>query len=409
MAFKLRYMGTKRQLAPIVADVLCSTQPGVILDIFSGMCAVGSEIGERRQVWNNDAQSFASTVADALFTSQELLPPLSATLELIFDDYKQNRSELERRFAALLDEEARAIKAESVTSLLRYGAKLSAEYLSPSTLRERTRLRGAPRTFPYRLFTNTYADSYFGLQQCIDIDSIRFAIDQALRRHRLNQDQRNWLLIALGQSMIRVANTTGHFAQYLELKEGNQKFYLRQRKKKLWEEFLEALADNSPIGSSRWRRGNQVFNEDSIDVLQSLAKRRDLPSAVFADAPYTNDQYSRYYHVLETLMKYDYPSVSGKGRYRHDRFRSAFSLKSQVAGAFDQLVNKCAALGSDIVLSYPTNGLLHQIGESPQRLLNRHYNRVEIAYDIDRHHSTFGASKGIVWAPVTERIYWARQ
>ena len=67
-------MGTKRNIAPMVADIICSAQQGVVLDAFSGICAIGQSIGERCPVWNNDIQIFPVHVARALFTS-ELLPP----------------------------------------------------------------------------------------------------------------------------------------------------------------------------------------------------------------------------------------------------------------------------------------------------------------------------------------------
>lgn len=37
----ISYMGTKRPLAPLVADLASDCQPGPCLDLFAGMCAVG--------------------------------------------------------------------------------------------------------------------------------------------------------------------------------------------------------------------------------------------------------------------------------------------------------------------------------------------------------------------------------
>lgn len=77
-------MGTKRQLAPLVTDVASSCQnDGPLLDLFSGMCSVGSEVAAHRQVWTNDAQVFASTVAKAYFTSSDLPLILDQALELL--------------------------------------------------------------------------------------------------------------------------------------------------------------------------------------------------------------------------------------------------------------------------------------------------------------------------------------
>jgi adenine-specific DNA-methyltransferase len=373
------------------------------------MCAVGTEVGERRQIWNNDAQVFASTVAEAFFTSQELLPSLSCTIELLFNDYEQNLFALQEKYASHLTEERRVIESGKINRLLAYLKKHANECLTEERIQERSHLSTACDTFPYRLFSITYADGYFGMQQSIEIDSIAYAIDQNFKREDISHDQRNWLLIALGQAMLRVANTTGHFAQYLQLKECNLAFYLSQRKKSVWAEFVSCISDNSPIGGARWRRRNKVFNEDSVNLLASLRTRSVQPSAIYADPPYTDDQYSRYYHVYETLIKYDYPPIASKGRYRPDRFRSVFSLRGQVAAAFESLVNNAAAIGADLIVSYPSSGLLHEIGETPERFLRRHYNKVEVSYSIEHEHSTLGASKGAAKSPVTEIIYWARQ
>src|SRR5689334_4581572 len=82
MSFDFSYMGTKKRLAPIVAAVIAELKPGIALDLFSGMCAIGEKLAPDRQVWNNDVQLFAATVARALFTSDEqcVSPVLAAEL-----------------------------------------------------------------------------------------------------------------------------------------------------------------------------------------------------------------------------------------------------------------------------------------------------------------------------------------
>ncbi len=64
---QVSYMGTKQSIASRVADVIADSPPGPLLDLFSGMCAIGSAVAPSRQVWCNDVQVFASTVARAFF------------------------------------------------------------------------------------------------------------------------------------------------------------------------------------------------------------------------------------------------------------------------------------------------------------------------------------------------------
>lgn len=408
MGFQLSYMGTKKQSAPAVAEVISSAQPGILLDAFAGMCAVGEAVGDGRQLWNNDVQAFASRVAHALFISKDLAPSISEAADILFNNFQKNLSSLEQRFEEQLVEECAAFESACLESVIEYVNTFSALYSSLERIKERIRLSKKPRTFPYRLFTITYADGYFGLRQCMEIDSIVYAIDQALAIPVISQDQRDWLLLALGQSMRLVANTTGHFAQYLKPKQSNIVRYLKQRRRAVWEAFTRCVGESFPIGNASWRSRNKVFNCDSLDLLTLIKTAKEQPSVVYADPPYTDDQYSRYYHVLETLVMYDYPQIAGEGRYRPDRFVTAFSQKRKVGEAFERLVGDVAAIGADLIVSYPANGLLHETSDNPRTFLNRHYRRVEVADTFRHQHSTFGASNGVASAAVTEVIYWAR-
>lgn len=407
MGFNLSYMGTKKQIAPVVAQAINSAQPGIFLDAFSGMCAVGSEIGDKRQVWNNDVQIFSSRVAEALFTSKDLPLPFATAIDILFNNYERNVELLHAANADQLETEREVFesgKLQDILACLDRPSGTTHLTTRPEKCLKHSKLAEANC---YDLFTVTYANSYFSLKQCIEIDSIVFAIDKAFESQLISQDHRSWLLISLGRVMRACSNTTGHFAQYLVPNKRNLSRYLRQRHRSIWKEYHGSLATISPIGTVRWRSRNKVFNCNSIELLDTLKITKHLPSVIYADPPYTNDQYSRYYHILETLIRYDYPKVTGKGRYRPDRFQTPFSQKSKVFEAFDSFIRKSANLGSDIVMSYPTNGLLHEIGASPLMFFKKYYSKVEICCEIEHQHSTLGASKGPANTSVTEIIYWA--
>ena len=82
----------------------------------------------------------------------------------------------------------------------------------------------------------------------------------------------------------------------------------------------------------------------------------------YLDPPYTTDHYSRFYHVLETLVKYDYPSLERKkyhgemrimnGRYRNDRFQSNYCIPSKGYGEFERIIKMINKTGAAIVMSY---------------------------------------------------------
>jgi hypothetical protein len=78
----IRYMGSKRALAPSIAYKISEDHPrSVVLDVFAGMCAVGTELAPRHPVFTNDIHVFAQVVADALFVAD----PIPALQSLIRD------------------------------------------------------------------------------------------------------------------------------------------------------------------------------------------------------------------------------------------------------------------------------------------------------------------------------------
>ena len=62
--------------------------------------------------------------------------------------------------------------------------------------------------------------------------------------------------------------------------------------------------------------------------------------------------YSRFYHILETLVRYDYPEVKFKGRYRIGRYQSDYCIKTEVTEAFREMFKGVKEKQSDLILSY---------------------------------------------------------
>lgn len=392
-------MGTKREIAPAVADVVNSAAPGIVLDIFAGMCSVGEALAQSRQVWTNDVQIFAFEVATALFTDCDLPLDRLRISDFHFDIYLSHKDTISKAFISSINKEEKLLESQNFETF-------EARYNDFKECLALDLAKFAPGQ--HSLFTSVYADTFFGLRQSVEIDSILAAIDHIGDRGTTTFDQRRWLKIALGRAMLRTANSTGHFAQYLKPKVGSFRTFLRQRRREIWAEWLNSSDEIEPVGANDWRKGNKSFNKDCLNLLPQLSSSCIKPSVIYADPPYTDDQYSRYYHILETLILYDYPKVSGAGVYRTDRFRTPFSIKTQVASALDSMVKSIADTGADIVLSYPTNGLLYEAGYNPQEIMRKHFSRVETCYAISHDHSTFGASKGLAKSQVTEQIFLGR-
>jgi adenine-specific DNA-methyltransferase len=401
-------MGTKRELAPFVSRLIADCGEGPFLDLFAGTCSVASAVGANREIWSNDTQLFATEVARALTMSRDFPMRSARAADLLFPAYQKNMTALTERLAPFLAREREAIEAGSVPAVQRLHAEIPSVLNDSNVAAARARLARRPKTFPYRLFAYSYGGTYFGLRQSVQMDSVRFAIDQASASGRLGASDRRWLLLALCQSAARVATSTGHFAQYLKIGAKNKRWFCAQRKRSVWIGMLDAIDDFFPIGPARWRLQNRVFRRDAVSLLKYLRSRKESPGVIYADPPYTQDQYSRYYHIYETLLLYDYPRITGTGRYRGNRYTSQFSMKRHVMDSIEKLISHSASLSCELVLSYPENGLLDEPSKTIRNALKSHYAAVDEPVVVNHIHSSMGASKGSESSPVKELIFRAR-
>jgi adenine-specific DNA-methyltransferase len=246
-----------------------------------------------------------------------------------------------------------------------------------------------------------FAAGYLSLQQAVEADAIRFAIDK-----QFETEERDWLLASWISAISVLVNAPGHTAQYL--KPNTESAYariVRTWARSVWEEFHVALTRIVPLGTKAWRASNTVLVGDALDLVATSQLRG--VGAVYADPPYTKDQYSRYYHMYETLYLYDYPGSFGVGRNRPDRFTTSFSLKSCVVAAFHDLCRNTARLGVPLVLSYPAEGLLSVAGAAIPEVANLYFDSVQVS-SFEIGHSTMGASTGKSKKIATENIYVCR-
>jgi adenine-specific DNA-methyltransferase len=407
MSIAFTYMGTKRRIANHVAEIIDGARRGPLLDLFAGMSSVGLAVMPRRNLWCNDVQHFAHTVAKATFTSRTA-PLLTAAKTLaILDFAARNQSKLKLQFSDELSAEDDLLNSSNLRKVKNFNSELVRKCCSRTARAARTESRRKPDRTPYSLFTVTYSGGYIGLRQAIDIDSFRFAIDELKRSGQIDAEQHRWMLLALCKALAKVANTTGHFAQYLDVKEETLTRFLAKRRRAIFREWVAGMTELTPAGTSAWRHENRAFRQDAKALLRKLHSGDQLPSVVYADPPYTADHYSRYYHLWETLLRYDYPEPSGHGLYRADRFISHFSIKTKVEQEFRSLITAASSLGVELVLNYPENGLLANPRRTLIKLLRQSFKHAEIAAAIAHQHSTLGASKGVEKEDVTELIFYA--
>ncbi|WP_205696028.1 DNA adenine methylase [Conexibacter sp. SYSU D00693] len=408
---RIRYMGNKQALATKVAG-LCApyarTRP--LVDLFGGMCSVAGAVAPSgRSAYVNDVQAFATLVARCVVASPNGPPSRDRAEAVLAEPYRRNLLALRERFARELATE-KHVHRKARPDI--YGAAARSWAHAGNDLAvaaEVAGLRLSP-AFPYRLATLTFAWGYFGLQQAIEIDSLRYAIDHVRDQSVTDTDEDAWLKVALLQAASRSASAPGHFAQFLrgETDSGLARV-LSSRRRSPWDTFLDDLASLRPYGTREWRLNNAVFEGDALDLGRTLDRHglRD-PPVFYADPPYSKEHYSRYYHVLETLTRYDYPESNGMGRYRPDRFRTRFSIKSKVLDALVELCQMTASRDGVLLLSYPSSGLLTGgLGMDLAEVLRGHFKKVTLAIDAPASHSTLGARHGKARQAVSEYVWVA--
>lgn len=394
----VRYMGTKRHMADHVRDAIADLGPvGRVVDLFSGMGSVAESLQETASVVTNDAMSFTAALSRARFKGADRNTSPAEVVERLRAIYETRVRELEREYKAELKWEAAALDG-SRTDLLDYMGK--AQHVGNSSARRRAARVAAQSSGSdhYSLASLYFSAGYLSLRQAIQVDASRAAIDADP-----HLDERDWMLGAWIAATSVLVNAPGHTAQFLRPNSSSaHSRIVRTWNRSIWEEFSVALDTVSQVGTEAWRQDNSVYVGDALDLV-SAGELQDI-GTVYADPPYTKDQYSRYYHMYETLYRYDFPDSSGAGRNRSDRFTTGFSLKSAVVASFHDLCRNVARMRVPLVISYPSSGLLGDAGESVSEIARQYFGNVQtLSYNAN--HSTMGASTGASKKSATENLY----
>jgi adenine-specific DNA-methyltransferase len=407
---RIRYMGNKHQLAGEVAMFCESLSPRRrLVDLFGGMGSVaGAAASSGRNVWVNDIQHYAQLATRCVLASTEDPPTADVARRVLLPAYRANLAALRERYTAALRAEQRVLRSGDAGELRRLQDAWHHAANDDDVADEVSALRVRGADGPARLAVLLFAWGYFGLRQAAELDSIRYAIDHAHKREALSDEAADWLRLAMLQTASRIASAPGHFAQYLRpTSNTGARRILAARRRATWDSLLQDVAAIRPYGSAAWRADNRILGYDALAIWPHLDALDVGPAIYYADPPYSKEHYSRYYHVLETLSRYDYPDAHGMGRYRPDRFRSTFAVKTEVLGSIRAIAANVAERSGVLLLSYPSTGLLTvRLGTDPAALLSEHFAHVSLAVERRARHSTLGGRHGAAGQDVVEYV-WA--
>lgn len=226
-----------------------------------------------------------------------------------------------------------------------------------------------------------YERRYFTEDNAARIDTVRTMIENW--KDLLAPQEHALLLTDLVRAVSAVSNVAGTYGCYL---------------KKWKQRALEPLK-LKPSGFVSGSGGGHSVT--SLDVQQALESKST--AIVYADPPYTKRQYAAYYHVLETIVRNDSPTLTGTTGLRNwETHSSDFCYKRKAEGAMERLLK--ATDCEHFFLSYSDDG---QIPHSRlQELLGAFGKASFQELNLKRYRSSSLPHKGPM---VAERLYHVRK
>lgn len=369
----IKYMGSKRNIIDFIIDAVDEIDPQNekrIYDIFSGSSVVSGAFRNLRPVSSNDIQQYSSVLSKIYLQNYDWDTISDLEIQTFIDSCRTTFENTLRELEVIIPD---------YTSI-------SYEDMLEMENSHRNFINKEFNGFDH-VFIQRFSGTYWSLEQCAQIDSIVSVI-----RENFAQDHffHNLALGSLMFSMAYCSQSTGHYAQYRDLTEDNFEDILIYRKKdilNLFEQKVYSLKEYYN-GENNSEFIHEITNGDYLDAINNSEEQ----SIIYADPPYQFVHYSRFYHALETLVRYDYPEVRYKGRYRTDRHQSPFCIKTKVKDAFETMFTSVIRKNSILILSYSNSGMisLEDLIQLAEGLSDKY--EIELK-SMDYQHSTMGRQK----------------
>ncbi len=365
-----KYMGSKRSILDFVIGAIDEiyTADSKVCDLFAGTSVLSGALGKLVPMHSNDIQEYSSVLSKTYLSNYDW----GRHSETLLDDLLIEANAHVRDF-----------KEKYPNLIYTYSAEMTMKQFVHLEKQQQQLLDLNFDNSSYHLFTKYYSGTYWSFEQCLWIDALR----------RVAEDYRDTpvyyvILSSLMYGMSYCSQSTGHYAQYRDAKNESSKNDI----------LIYRLRDIRPYFESKFNQLKQHLGGNDLGhTVTSLDYRKCLDkiepgTLVYADPPYAFVHYSRFYHAMETLVKYDYPQVDHKGRYRSDRHQSPFGRKTEVKKAFQDLFLGIKKKKSNLILSYSNTGMI-----SLEEIIQIATDSIGKIYDVsykeqDYKHSTMGRS-----------------
>jgi adenine-specific DNA methylase len=360
----MKYMGSKREMLRNGLGCLLERESETaerVVDLFAGSGSVAwfaaNQLGKR--VLAADLQAFAAVLSAAVVERTVALNPQTVISEWLARVAKIRQNRKHWHTAATLDD-ARV----NTTTWVRRARELC------GMVSRQCRI------------TRAYGGHYFSPTQALTLDTMLACLPA-------ESHARNVCLAASIVSASECAASPGHTAQPFQPTRTAACFL---REAWLRDPLLYAGRAVELLCPMRAKVRGKAVVADALAVASTL-REGDL---VFVDPPYSDVQYSRFYHVLETVARGVCGPVAGTGRYppAAERPVSPFSRRSESLRALSILIDRLAKAKCTAIVTFPktncSNGLS---GDMIVELAKKHF-RIEQKIVCGRF-STLGGNNSV--------------
>jgi len=164
-------------------------------------------------------------------------------------------------------------------------------------------------------FVKNYGGKYFGINDCTVIEAIRNIL--SVEKKKMTKKEYNILLASLIYSMDKVSNTVGHYDAYIQKKPADNNFVF---------DLIQPLDLQEVKVEIYCSDANELAGKIQTDI-------------AYIDPPYNSRQYCQFYHIYETLVKWDEPELFGTALKRKGESLSDY-CRTKAPEAFADLIEK---------------------------------------------------------------------
>ena len=348
----VKYMGSKNALLANGLGQLIveeAKRAGRVVDLFCGGSSISWFAAENTEVpvLATDLQQYAVVLARSILGRTRPLDTVSVAAEW-FRRVLRLREASESWLAA----EHAKTRYNSIAQFVRASRRLCTQVVGSGPI------------------WSSYGGHYFSPSQAATIDAMLEALPE-------REPMRTVCLAATIASGSHCAASPGHTAQPFQPTRGAVRFLGEAWARDPLATARKALEE---IGSRHAKIAGETVVGDAVSIAANLSSS-DL---VIVDPPYSGVQYSRFYHVLETIARGGKAqSVTGVGRYPplDVRPQSSFSKPTQSMQALSTLLENLSRAQTTVIVTFPagpaSNGLSGDVvTEVSSRLFNVQERRI---------------------------------